>query len=247
MDTVKVSHFLFCDELEVPQEADYSLTLYYFGILIKAENIAEIEQQVLNSISKLLPESFHAIKHYKNRKNWDIFEKFNEIILTNKLEILCFAFVKDWLKLEEFKIINTLSLPQWKEFPIKNYRAKAFYLFLHVLNYHLNKVSENNDYVRVFIAEDWLKNKEMVEHEGVILNKIENVFSTRQKSIPILALPDHVAYLFNKKQKFYLKKEIYNDKFSRLSEDMYLKYCESNLFKFLDLKEWIKNENSKYF
>ena len=254
MNPSNITHGLFCDELEVEKKENHSLTLYYFGILIQSEIIEEIENQVIKIISKLKPEIFHSIKHYKSPDNWDIFEKFNEIILSNKLKIFCFAFVKDWLKLEEFKIINSLSFPEWKNFPIKNYKAKSFYLFLHVLNYYLSKEQNNNSYIRIFIDKDWLKINEGIEHQGIILNKIEKIFSTRQKAIPILALSDHVGYLFNKikkstyskEQKIYLNKELESDEFSKLSLDAYIKFCKLNLFSFLDLKEWNRYENSKF-
>lgn len=254
MTSKNLTHGLFCDELEVPKKENHSLTLYFFGILVKAEDIEEIEKQILNVIAKLGAVSFHSIKHYKNEANWDIFEKFNDIIIKNNLEILCFPFVKNWLKLDEFKVINSLSLPEWKKFPINNYRAKAFYLFLHVLNHYLSKNKNDNTYVRVIIEKDWLKINESIEHQGIVLNKIEKIFSTHQKTIPLLSLSDHVAYLFNKiKKSTYSKeqkpnstKEIGNDKFSKMSCEVYLKFCESKLFNFLDLKEWTKYENSKY-
>ena len=250
----KLTHGLFCDELEVQKKGNHSLTLYYFGILIKTEIIEDIEQQIINTISKLKPKPFHSVKHYKSQSNWDIFEKFNEIIITNNLKILCFAFVKDWFELDEFKVVNSLSFPEWKKFPFKNYRAKSFYLFLHVLNHHLNKKSNSNSYVRIFIDKGWLKINESIEHQEIILNNIEKVFSTRQKTIPLLALSDHVGYLFNKikkstytnEQKLYLNKEIENDRFSKLSLDVYLKFSQLNLFNFLDLKEWNKYEDDKY-
>lgn len=254
MEPNQLTHGLFCDELELQKSQESALTLYYFGILIKSKFIEGIEKQISDKITKLNPETFHSVKHYKSQSNWDIFEAFNEIIISNNLKIYCFAFIKDWLKLKEFDIINSLSFPEWKEFPKKNYRAISFYLFLHVLNYYLDKELKGKKYIRIIADKDWLKNREVIEHQGIILNHIEKIFSTRQKDIPLIALADHVAYLFNKikkstyykEHKLFLKKEIENDKFSKMSLDAYLKFCHLKLFHFLDLQEWREFENRKY-
>ena len=189
----------FVDEVEFQETEESNLTFFYFGVLVST-NQFEIEDKVKEILSCLGTKKFHSHKTYKNPLFKDVCDKLNALIIDYNLQIICFPFVKKWLDNPSLAVLKTFELPDLKRVNSSNYRSQAWLLFIHALNRYMidNHASKKT---RILFDSDWLKKNEMVVHEGDKLTALAEIYSTVQKNVPLLALADHVGYLFQKFKK----------------------------------------------
>jgi len=196
LETEKIEKYLFVDEVEFPQIGQRELSFYFLGIEIDADKIDEIENQLSSTLVAFKEKGFHARDVYKPEQNQDIMIMLNKIILDNKLKIFCFPFVKEWLKRIEFSTIKDYDFGSWVNFPRDNYRALSLFFFLHTLNYHLTVKENQKTLSRIIFDADWQNRNSILENGGEVFKTIGNVYFTKQNQAIVLALADHIAYLF---------------------------------------------------
>ncbi len=247
-----VKYHLYIDEIIFDKTETQKLTLLYFGVLIPIETLNDIETEIKNALLLLDKKKFHSKTTYKREENLIVSDKINEIIIKNKLRIFCFPFVKDWLKSPRLEILKKFELPEVEKFKFDNYLSQAWLLFIHTFNSYITTIFEDNCRIRLFFDKDWIKANRMVVHEGIKLNRIAEIISTKQNDTPLLALADHVGYYFRKFKRqsrlnsnsFFLNNFYDTDYNNENCIKLFKSLVANKLFKTIDLWEWIEYENN---
>jgi hypothetical protein len=241
----------FTDEVELEETEKTNLTLLYFGVLVSTDQ-HELESKIKGILSVLGVKKFHSHRTYRNPLFKNICGQLTTLIIEHNLRVVFFPFSRVWQNNPKLAVLKNFELPDLKRVKSSNYRSHAWLLFIHVFNTHLMD-RQGSKKTRIIFDSDWLKKNEMVVHEGVKLKALTEIISSVQKNMPLLALADHVGYMFQK-----LKNVTYNDNgilmlskydkkdtVTRNAVLLFEHLISKNLFHRLDVWEWISNENRK--
>ncbi|BDS12725.1 hypothetical protein [Aureispira anguillae] len=193
---------LFTDEIEIEanKQQNQNLVIYFNGIYIddlsKLPSIKTDFELILEKVGK---KGFHAHKAYKNKADSKLLmQLMTTIILKYELHWFSFPFVKEWLtdsRLNTYMENDEITVP----FKKSNYRASAFYFYLHCINERIKYLPSFSPKVRLYSDKDtYIRLYHGFEHDGNTLNNIEKIIGSKGKDEPILYLADHVGYLFRK-------------------------------------------------
>lgn len=251
-----VRSYIFVDEVkDVPATVhDAGQWIFLMGIGIPGNTINAVETRLSTVLQPLGSNGFHAKDSYKEKSpNFELMNAMSDIVASFRLPWFCFPFAKTWLTNPRLEILQKMQFNGWQP-KVSNYEFAAFYFFLHCLNTFLLANSQLQQSSRLICDQGIRNSREGFSfEESEILKTIENVIFASRKQASLLALPDHIGYLFGK-----CRREL-----SRNNGEINLEPQDSNtpvqneclkhinalinrgLFHRLDLCEWIDYENKR--
>ena len=262
-ETKSVVSYVFFDEVEdIPATVDKAgQWIFYIGVGIPAAIVGQVNTKVLALLDKLPNKTFHAKDIYKEKSsNLEFMREMSQVIFSYNLPCFCFPFAKSMLEDPNFKVLKEIkfNLQEFESDPwrpkITNYKFVGYYLLIHCLNWYLPLHSTLSPYY------------ELVFHQGIrdsgngfnyddssILSSISKTCFANLNKVPLLALADHLNYLFGK-----CRRELVDDHGSIIvapsCADNYLaNECLKHLaflslkgqYHLIDLIEWKKYENNR--
>ena len=251
-----VRSYIFVDEVkDVPTTVhDAGQWIFLIGIGIPANTIDAVEAKLSTVLQPLGSNGFHAKDSYKEKSpNFELMNAMTDIVSSFRLPWFCFPFAKAWLTSPKLENLQKMQFKGWQP-KVSNYEFAAFYFFLHCLNTFLLTHSQLEQSSRL-VCDQGIRNARegFSFEESEILKTVENVIFASRKQVPLLALPDHIGYLFGK-----CRREL-----PRANGEINLEPKESNtavqneclkhistlvnarLFHRFDLCEWIDDENKR--
>lgn len=246
----KVKSILFVDEIKFSKNnKDVDDSFYFIGVLTKMEALKEVREKYMR-LTKDLVKGFHATKAYKKKApNAELMQGLTKLIIEYKLKCMVFKYDKERLYSASKRHLTNLSFEESGKF--KNHEFQALFYFIQVLDLYLNtKLNEIETPLRVYFDRGIYGVKRQEEFE-VNSNKIETITFCRRNKIDLLALPDHVGYVFrncrikyndvngskslNELQIKEANTELINNCISSL-----ISIFNNNLFEFLDIDKWLE-------
>ena len=129
--------FIFIDEVEDndPEWKEAGPALLYWCVAVPTWKLAIVHRRLKEVVKA--PRDFHAKDDYKLKSpNLDLMRNLSDLIITRKLDCLCFPFFKGWLKSPRLHAINEVEFTNRKLNP-ENYRDVGFYFLAHYLNWYV--------------------------------------------------------------------------------------------------------------
>lgn len=192
-----VRSYILVDEVKDVQ--DSGPCIFLFGVGIPENAVDAIGTKLSIVVHPFGSNGFHAKDSYKEKSaNLDLMNEMTGIISSFHLPCFCFPFAKHWLADPRLDVLQKMEFKGWQP-NMSNYEFVAFYLFLHCLNSFLSGQNYLKQTSRLVCHQGIRDAREGFSfEESETLNTIENVIFASRKQCPLLALPDHLGYLFGK-------------------------------------------------
>lgn len=240
LDAIKT--FLFIDEVKNSRlNGDLDDSFYYFAVAVPKLKLLNVTQQ-FEVLRIGLIKGFHAKDQYKlKRINTDLLNNMTEMMLTNDLFSFCFKYDKD-----RFYDLSKKYLPAINNFEIQakinNWEFQAFFYFVQTLDNCFKNKEANLEFPVCLFADRGiygLDDDQDIDIDSVFIGR--TAFTSNSK-IKLLALPDHLGFVFSQCRKQFHAcgtdlKELNNNIFGQ----QIVKLMEKRLFKFLDVDKWFKD------
>ena len=240
-----IKSLLFVDEIKFSKNNnDIDDSFYFIGVLVDINSVFSVQEK-FESLTSDLQKGFHATRAYRTKNpNSELMNNLTELIIRNKLKCLVFKYDKNKFYDSTKTFGSNSNFQEKKKF--KNHEFQALFYFMQTLEHYLHS---SLDFVetplRIYFDRGIYGVKQHDEFE-FDSKKIETITFCSKKKIDLLALPDHVGYLF---AKFRLKYNSINDSKNELINSDLFNNCILNfkaiyskeLFKFIDIDVWLDN------
>jgi hypothetical protein len=228
--------------------------IFLNGVAIPADSLVTVERQFSTVMEFTQSNVFHAKDSYKEKSpNLPLMNAMTKIVSSFHLHWFCFPFAKNWLENPRLHVIRSMRFNSWQP-KVSNYEFVAFYLFLHCLNTHLSAQTQLEPHFRLICEQGIMDARQGFSfEESTTLNTIENVNFASRKQAPLLALPDHLGYIFGKCRRDLVRQngriDLEPNEGNTIVQNECLRHitCLANggLFHRFDLWEWIDHENKR--
>lgn len=226
---------IYTDEVEIMANPskNQGLVIHFNGMYFdrfQALNVAKDLHPIVECFGK---KGFHSKKLFKEKSSqyYNLMDYLTDVIIRNEVLWINFPFEKRKMKSEVLKPFLEMKL-DYLEHLKTNYRAVAFYLYIHSVHYYHEKHKSFKPKVRIYTDKDeYIKVGTEFYHEGKVLSNIERIISTRGSAEPFLYLSDLAGFMFGR-----VKTKIGRD-LNRLPEididsmDQLTKHCLYNVMR----------------
>lgn len=254
-DMISMSDFnsvIFTDEIEIEEnhQTGHKLTIHFNGLYFDLAHAAPLKIDFEPIVQSFGKNGFHAKDFFneKSEHNYPLLRTLTDLIIKHKLLWLNFAFPE--AAMNDPRLTPFFSMPFTEmTFQKDNYKAVAFYFYIHSINYYQEKFKVFRPKIRIYTDRDqYLKKYEFLYHQGSVLKNLELIIASRGSSEPFLYLADFVGYIF-RRVSTKLCRDFSNieaitttDQLTKECLKSLMKINQAGLFQYLDLWEIMPTE-----
>lgn len=241
-----IQTFIFIDEVKTSiSGGGLDNSFYYFAVSCPKGKVVSVERK-FKALYTPFSKRFHAIELYKAKNiNYALLDGITNLIIEERLLCHCFRYDKDRFFEATKKFLNTIGNEEFRK-RSSNWEFQALFYFVQTLDEYLNANQTVLETPACLFFDRniyGLKNDEDIDIHSVHIGRA--AFTSGNK-IRLLGLADHFGYLFHQSRKMYnlTGQGIVGMKGNVFGEAL-LKITNAGLFRFLDIDNWMKENEVK--
>lgn len=191
-----IKSYIYFDECKFSvKDNDIDNTIFYFGVVVPKEERTSIENKYIE-LTKDLKKKFHAKDLYKAKKlNLFLMNDITNIFIKYRLHCLCFKYDKDLL----YKKTKSLSYLDFNNERLKDSEYQAFFWLVQILEFYFKTYKMKGIlFPAIAFFDRGVYGINDIEGKEIYSSFLSKVIFTKRSKINLLALPDHLGYIFKK-------------------------------------------------